>query len=418
MQVVFKSLQDLGEAERDERLAKINSQVITPLSAEEVFMFDVVLCDNAIDRVGDKLTINFLNALAEKSKSLIGLKDHAWSSDNQLCRLYDTEVVVDESRKTENDEPYAYVLGHAYTLRAFDDLVKRIESGLLKECSISFKSTGDKCSICGAETSKNEEGLAVCSIGHVATGEYDGQVCFNIVDNCEDVFEWSLVAVPCQRNAAIKNKGGSLMRKSIFFLNKAKASASYKSMPEEVQKQIDDAVAGGDEEISEDEVKALLEENEQLKARVKELEEELKAKAEAEMSRNVSAVVEKAVDALEPFNAQVKEDIISKIDLGAVTIGEDGVVSGLDDQIDILTKKYDGLLKGCHGKEFTEETPTTSIEEKSADETLKPEEKAEEKEGAAPNGAVVAKKFQPTLHASAGGGNVVKKSFHDACKSL
>lgn len=409
MQVVFKGLQGLSEAERGKRLEKINSQVITPLSEEEVLMFDVVLCDNAVDRVGDKLTINFLKTLAEKSKALIGLKDHEWSSDNQLCRLYDAEVIIDDTRKTENDEPYAYVLGHAYTLRAFDDLVKRIESGLLKECSISFKSTGDKCSICGAETVKNEEGLAVCSVGHVATGEYNGEVCFNIIDNCEDVFEWSLVAVPCQRNAAIKNKGGSLMRKSIFFLNKAKASASFKSMPEEVQEQIDKAVTGGDEEVSEEEVKALLEENEQLKARIKDLEEQLKAAQDAETSRNVSAVVEKAVDALEPFNAQVKEDILSKIDLGAVVIGEDGVVSGLDDQIDVISKKYDGLIKGCHGKELAEETPAAGV-----DDTLKAETNAKEKEDEAPNGAVVAKKFQPTLHAS-GGSNVATKSFLAAC---
>ena len=68
-------------------LLLVNEHTVKSLTADEVYMFKVVLCDNDIDRVNDKMTDNFLAEYAQASKGLTGLKDHDWESDNQLARL-------------------------------------------------------------------------------------------------------------------------------------------------------------------------------------------------------------------------------------------------------------------------------------------------------------------------------------------
>ena len=228
-------------------LELVNQHTVKPLTADEVYMFKVVLCDNDVDRVNDKMTDNFLVEYAQASKGLTGLKDHDWESDNQLARLYDTEVVTDDSTLTKLGEPRKYVLGKAYTLTKYQDYIDKINAGLLKESSVSFDSVGDTCSICGAVTTKGEDDVAICPNGHVMGKEYDGKLCYNSINKLKDSYEWSLVAVPCQRNSGIKNKnldngGMSIMKKSMFMLQKLLNSKAFKEADEETQKALKEAV--------------------------------------------------------------------------------------------------------------------------------------------------------------------------------
>lgn len=398
MRVTIKSFESNVNDDVDKRLEIINSHTITPLTKDEVFLFDVVLCDNDVDRVGDRLSDKFLEEFAEKSKTLVGLKDHDWSSDGQLSRLYDTEVVTVDGETNSVGEPYKQVIGHAYTLQRFEEFVDRIRSGLLKECSVSFESQDDRCSICGGHMEKGVDSIAVCENGHVAGNTYEGKLCYNDVNTCTDVFEWSLVAVPCQRRASIKNKGGKLMKRSLFMFAKAKSNAAFKSLPEDVQMELEEvANAPDDAEVSEDEVNALIAENEELKARNKELEDEV-AMFKAEEANNAKIkAVEKAVDELKPLTAQVKQDILDKIDLGVVEVGEDGIV-GLDEQLGNIKKAYEGLF-----------VPAEE-EKKSGD---------DEEKGCGGAKKALAKKSVTAPTFSVGvGRDTSKKSFHDACKSL
>ena len=89
----------------DIELNLINQHTVKPLAPEDVYTFKVVLCDNDVDRVNDKMSNEFLNQFAEASKSLTGLKDHDWDIDNQISRLYDTEVVTDETNLNKLGEP-------------------------------------------------------------------------------------------------------------------------------------------------------------------------------------------------------------------------------------------------------------------------------------------------------------------------
>lgn len=385
--VIEKALKNVGSTVSD-KLKLINEHTIEPLTEEDVFTFDVILCDNEGDRVWDKMTHKFLTEFKDKSKSLIGLKDHDWTADNQMARLYDTEV-VETDEVTALGDKREYVLGHAYTLKSNEDYVKRINAGLLNHCSVSFKSSGDKCSICGCETHKGPDERAVCENGHVAGNSYDGVVCYNIIDQCDDCYEWSLVAVPCQRGAGVKNKfiGGKVMKKSAFFMQKLLKS---KAMPEELKGELEAiSEVDAEAEVNEEDVKSLIEENEALKAEVAALKEELAALKEADEANKVCGAVEKAVDGLEPINDQVKSDIMDKIDTSLVHLTEDGEIEGLDEQIDKVKTMYKGLFK----------SDLVKVEQ--------PEAKKE----------TIKKGFNPSF-GTGKKAEVTKKSFHEACGNL
>ena len=58
------------------------------LTAEEVYTFSVRLCDNEIDRDGERFSPQALETLAEKFVGKSGIFDHDWSARGQTCLLY------------------------------------------------------------------------------------------------------------------------------------------------------------------------------------------------------------------------------------------------------------------------------------------------------------------------------------------
>lgn len=377
----------------EDAISKINEHTINPLEAEDVFTYDVVLCNTDTDRVGDKMTPEFLREFAEKSSSLIGLKDHDWETSNATSRLYDVEVVESEDELDSDGEKLLYVLGHAYTLKSNPD-VERINAGLLSGVSVSFASSGDRCSICGEAMIKGEDDIGVCSNGHRALETYDGKECHNILCHCDDVYEYSLVPVPCQRQAKIKNKelgGNGFMKRAKFLANKLLKS---KSLDADVTKGIEEIVETSEEaEVSEDDVRELIEENAKLKSELEAVQKELADVKEKMAKSKACGAVEKEIEALEPLTDQVKSDIMEKIDFDKISFDDDDKLVGFDEQIEEIKKAYKGLFK------------TKSAEEEKQEVKAEPEKK------------VAAKAFNPTF--GVGQKQVVnKKSFHDACNNL
>lgn len=45
------------------------------------------------------MSSDFLRAVADNIVGLTGLRDHDWSSNNQTARLFDAEVVTDDTLK-------------------------------------------------------------------------------------------------------------------------------------------------------------------------------------------------------------------------------------------------------------------------------------------------------------------------------
>lgn len=356
-------------------LELVNQHTVKPLTADEVYLFKVVLCDNDVDRVTDKMSDEFLNEFAQASKGLTGLKDHDWESDNQLARMYDTEVVTDDITLTKLGEPRKYVLGKAYTLTKYQDYIDKINAGLLKESSVSFDSIGDTCSICGDVTTKGEDDIAICPNGHVMGKTYEGKLCYNSINKLKDSYEWSLVAVPCQRNSGIKNKnldngGMSIMKKSMFMLQKLLNSKAFKEADEETQKTLKEAVdTEADADLSEDDIKALIAENTKLKEEVASLKEKVKEAEGGRTRDKVESIVSKAIDDMNPLTPTVKENIMRDIDLNGFKL-EDGQIAGLDDVFAGIKEKYKGLIAEAKAEQedSEEEEEEEDAENKEEDE--------------------------------------------------
>ena len=198
-QMIIKAASLSSQNITDDELKKINKFTLTPLRGDDVFTFKAVLCDNEVDRDFERFT---LKSLQQLSKLFIGktvIKDHTPSADNQVARIYATELVKG-TKTLDNGEPYTQLVAHLYMVKTSSnaDLITEINGGIKKEGSVSFAVNRRVCSICA----KNAVGCP-----HYAGTKYETtagtETCVYIIDNVKDAYEFSLVAVPAQKSAGI-----------------------------------------------------------------------------------------------------------------------------------------------------------------------------------------------------------------------
>lgn len=182
----------------DKQLEKINKFTRRELSADEVYIFTAILCDNDIDRDGERFSDKALDELSKLFIGKTGIFDHDPKSVNQTARIFDTEVIAEPSRRTKNGDPYKYLKAYAYMLKTDENssLIAEIDGGIKKEVSISCTAAKKICSVCGCDKSKT-------GCAHSKGKTYGGKLCFTVLDNITDAYEWSFVAVPAQVNAGV-----------------------------------------------------------------------------------------------------------------------------------------------------------------------------------------------------------------------
>ncbi len=195
MELEFK----LDESE----LEKVNGFTRSDVTAEEVYAFPVVLCDNEIDRDGERFTVEALEKLAELFVGKTGIFDHDPKGMNQTARIYECEVRTDGERKTSCGEDYTYLYAKAYMMRTEGnrDLITEIEGGIKKEVSVSCAVGRRSCSVCGGD--RLESGC-----GHIKGRSYGGKVCCDLLEDPTDAYEWSFVAIPAQAEAGVRKRFG------------------------------------------------------------------------------------------------------------------------------------------------------------------------------------------------------------------
>ena len=89
----------------EEELALVNRQSRKELTAAEVYLFAVRLCDNEVDRDGEQFPQATLEQLAELFVGKSGIFDHRWSAGGQTARIYRTEVVREEGYARRWESP-------------------------------------------------------------------------------------------------------------------------------------------------------------------------------------------------------------------------------------------------------------------------------------------------------------------------
>ena len=176
------------------QLETINGQTKSEMRAEQVYVFSLRLCDDQIDRDGERFDTAALPQLAKLFIGKTGIVDHKWSSGNQIARIFETQVV--------REDRDSYIKAWAYIRRggAADEIIADIEAGIKKEVSVGCAMGRAVCSVCGSD-------YGTC--GHQKGESYDGQVCCVILKEPMDAYEFSFVAVPAQREAGVlKGFGG------------------------------------------------------------------------------------------------------------------------------------------------------------------------------------------------------------------
>ena len=176
------------------QLEAINAQAKAKLTAEQVYVFSLRLCDDQIDRDNERFDAAALPGLARLFIGKTGIVDHCWSAENQVARIFETQVVKEEG--------VSFIKAWAYIRRggSNEEMIADIEAGIRKEVSVGCAMGRCVCSVCGSE-------YGTC--GHVKGEHYDGQVCCGILQEPVDAYEFSFVAVPAQKNAGVlKALGG------------------------------------------------------------------------------------------------------------------------------------------------------------------------------------------------------------------
>lgn len=181
-----------------DELAKINQYARKALSADDVYVFPVILCDTELDRDNDKFTKKALEELAVLYLGKTVICDHDTKNGNQRARIFDTEVISAPEATTADGEELYRLKGKAYMLRteSAKEVIDNIEAGIYKEVSVNCRVDKITCSICG-------EDYFGGNCAHLKGCEYDGKNCFTYLDGASDAYELSFVAVPAQLGAGV-----------------------------------------------------------------------------------------------------------------------------------------------------------------------------------------------------------------------
>lgn len=202
------------------QLERINALAKARLNGEQVYVFSLRLCDDQVDRDFERFDEAALPGLAKLFIGKTGIVDHRWSAENQVARIFETQVVKEKG--------ISYIKAWAYIRRggANDEIIADIEAGIKKEVSVGCAMGRAVCSVCGSE-------YGTC--GHMKGESYDGQVCCAILQEPVDAYEFSFVAVPAQREAGVLKALGGGKRKLKELAEEFGAQGEYRVLMKEAE---------------------------------------------------------------------------------------------------------------------------------------------------------------------------------------
>lgn len=179
-------------------MEKINRLSRKKLEKNEVYVFNITLCDNEVDRDFDVFSEKSLNELGKLFIGKTGISDHSMKSSDQTARIYATWIEKTPGKLTSYGETYVALKAGAYMVKTKrnEDLIKEIDAGIKKEVSVGCSVAKSVCSVCGRDVMRD-------GCEHVKGKTYGGKLCYHTLTDPTDAYEWSFVAVPAQREAGV-----------------------------------------------------------------------------------------------------------------------------------------------------------------------------------------------------------------------
>lgn len=206
-------MSDISGKPINNELELINQFTRKMLSEDELYCFSLILCDNEIDRDYERFSENSLKELEKLFVGVTGVLNHDPRSENQTARIFSCSLEKPENQFTSDGLPYSRLCARAYMPKTNKniDFIKELESGIKKEVSIGCSVQKRICSVCG-------KSISIC--GHVRGRQYQNKLCFATLEEPNDAYEWSFVAVPAQKAAGVIKS----YQNSIFNTNNTKGS--------------------------------------------------------------------------------------------------------------------------------------------------------------------------------------------------
>ncbi len=229
------------EAPTEDELKEINKFTRRNFTADEVYAFSVVLCDNDVDRDFERFTEKALQKMAELFTGVTGIFDHSGSTESQCARIFSCKAERVEGKVNSLGQPYCRLFARAYMPKSnkASELILQIDAGIKKEVSVGCSMASSTCSVCGKPA-------GFCT--HVKGRHYKGtdgkkRLCFFELSDPKDAYEWSFVAVPAQPGAGVvksfKDEGeicffnlSKRLEKGRVTLNESEAEALSKQYAE------------------------------------------------------------------------------------------------------------------------------------------------------------------------------------------
>ena len=169
-------------------MSLINAQAMVELTEDQVFVFRCEACNDQIDRDYERFTPAALTILAKLFVGRPVICDHRWDAANQQARIFASAV--------EQKGGVTALIVSCYMLRtdATKDAIAAIEGGILREVSVGCAIGRVTCSVCGKDAYE-------CK--HLKGRNYDGELCVYELDDPQDAYELSFVAVSAQPRAGV-----------------------------------------------------------------------------------------------------------------------------------------------------------------------------------------------------------------------
>ncbi len=173
-------------------MAKIQRFALRELSADEVAVFTMNLCNDQIDRHASRFPKKELETINRMIRGKPTMVNHDMSQMPR-GRFFDSRMAKGPTgpQSISNSKDALFVQPSFYMLREPENesFIRNIEAGIYSGTSIGFSFDTPECSICSCD-------LRACA--HWPGDEYEGVECHYIMHDVRDVFEGSIVPLGSQ----------------------------------------------------------------------------------------------------------------------------------------------------------------------------------------------------------------------------
>lgn len=167
-----------------EELIHIKKYLRNPIQASDIFVFNIRLCDNKVDRDHERFSISAIKQLEALYVGKSGII--TVGSSTSYPRIFETWTNTDKDIEVAagDHENLCELWGKAFLARNWinSDAIAAIQSKRFNRVSISCSIKQAVCSICGRENCKHKKGFI-----------YGGREASVVLLDPQDVYEWTIL---------------------------------------------------------------------------------------------------------------------------------------------------------------------------------------------------------------------------------